>query len=133
MEKKVIGIDVGGTNLRGALVGADGKITKRMKVASGAEQGIETVIGVGQYIIDETDHTAELEVVVRDEYQGQGIGRELIAHLTHIARRNGLHGFTAEVLMDNRSMLHLFESAGFIVEKRLEGGMYELKMSFRDG
>ncbi|HKQ31940.1 MAG TPA: ROK family protein, partial [Thermodesulfobacteriota bacterium] len=44
MEKKVIGIDVGGTNLRGALVGADGKIKKRMKIASGADLGIETVI-----------------------------------------------------------------------------------------
>jgi hypothetical protein len=44
MEKKVIGIDVGGTNLRGALVGADGKIAKRMKIASGADLGIETVI-----------------------------------------------------------------------------------------
>ena len=44
MNKTVIGIDVGGTNLRGALVSEDGKITKRMKVASGADHGIETVI-----------------------------------------------------------------------------------------
>ena len=44
MEKRVIGIDVGGTNLRGALVGPDGKIINRMKVASDADQGIEAVI-----------------------------------------------------------------------------------------
>jgi len=44
MGKKVIGIDVGGTNLRGALVGEDGKIAKRMKVASEAHLGIEAVI-----------------------------------------------------------------------------------------
>lgn len=44
MDKRVIGIDVGGTNLRGALVGEDGKITKRMKVASEAHLGIEAVI-----------------------------------------------------------------------------------------
>jgi glucokinase len=44
MEKKVIGIDVGGTNLRGALVGPDGKIINRMKIASDADQGIEAVI-----------------------------------------------------------------------------------------
>ena len=44
MEKRVIGIDVGGTNLRGALVGPDGKIIKRMKIASQADQGIEAVI-----------------------------------------------------------------------------------------
>ncbi len=44
MGNKVIGIDVGGTNLRGALVDADGKIINRMKIASGAGQGIEAVI-----------------------------------------------------------------------------------------
>jgi hypothetical protein len=34
--------------------------------------------------------------------------------------------------MENRQMLQLFEKMGFIIEKRAEGGMYELKMSFRD-
>lgn len=44
MDKRVIGIDVGGTNLRGALVDSDGKIIKRLKIASQAEEGIEAVI-----------------------------------------------------------------------------------------
>jgi glucokinase len=44
MDKKVIGIDVGGTNLRGAVVSADGKILRRMKIASQADKGIEAVI-----------------------------------------------------------------------------------------
>jgi glucokinase len=44
MDKKVIGIDVGGTNLRGAVVSADGEILRRMKIASQADKGIEAVI-----------------------------------------------------------------------------------------
>lgn len=44
MEKRVIGIDVGGTNLRGALVDPDGKIINRMKIASDADKGIDAVI-----------------------------------------------------------------------------------------
>jgi len=44
MEKRVIGIDVGGTNLRGALVTTDGKIINRMKIASDADKGIDAVI-----------------------------------------------------------------------------------------
>ncbi len=44
MEKRVIGIDVGGTNLRGALVSTDGKIINRMKIASDADKGIDAVI-----------------------------------------------------------------------------------------
>jgi GNAT superfamily N-acetyltransferase len=96
------------------------------------EESQETVIGVGQYIIDESTHTAEVAVVVRDDYQDKGVGRELLTYLTYLARREGLHGFTAEVLMENMPMLHLFESMGFVMEKRSEEGMYELKMSFRD-
>ncbi len=44
MEKRVIGIDVGGTNLRGALVSREGKIIRRMKIASEAHVGIDAVI-----------------------------------------------------------------------------------------
>jgi len=47
-----------------------------------------------------------------------------------LAKRNGLLGFTAQVLMDNKPMLRLFEKLGFVIEKKLEGGVWELKMSF---
>jgi ribosomal protein S18 acetylase RimI-like enzyme len=40
-------------------------------------------------------------------------------------------GFTAEVLVENRPMLHLFEKMGFDIQKRSEQGVYELKMAFR--
>jgi GNAT superfamily N-acetyltransferase len=70
--------------------------------------------------------------VVRDDYQNIGIGTELLAYLTYLAKRQGLLGFTAEVLLENRPMLHLFENMGFDIEKRSEEGVYELKMGFRD-
>jgi glucokinase len=44
MDKRVIGIDVGGTNLRGALVTPEGRILKRMKINSEAHKGIEAVV-----------------------------------------------------------------------------------------
>ena len=44
MADKVIGIDIGGTNLRGAVVNENGDILKRMKIASQADQGIDKVI-----------------------------------------------------------------------------------------
>jgi hypothetical protein len=56
----------------------------------------------------------------------------LLSYVTYLARKSGLLGFTAAVLMENRHMLQLFESMGFIIEKRAEGGVYELTMSFRD-
>jgi RimJ/RimL family protein N-acetyltransferase len=98
-----------------------------------AENGNDVIVGMGQYFIDEETHTAEVAFVVRDDHQGQGIGAELIRYLTLLAKKSGLHGFVAEVLMDNKPMLQLFQQMGFIIEQRAEAGMYELKMSFREG
>lgn len=92
----------------------------------------EMILGMAQYLIDTTKHTAEVAFVVRDDYQNNGIGTELLSYITYIAKKNGLHGFTAALLMENKHMLHLLENAGFNIEKKSEGGMYELKMSFRD-
>jgi RimJ/RimL family protein N-acetyltransferase len=106
--------------------------TKEMVILAVIEkEGKEEIVGLGQYFIDENSHTAEVAFVVRDDYQRKGIGAELLSYLTFLAKKNGLLGFTAEVLMDNRQMLHLFEKMGFAVEKRREAGAYELSMSFR--
>lgn len=92
----------------------------------------EVLAGVGQYSINEGTHNAEVAFVVRDEYQNQGIGTELLAYLTQLAKRQGLHGFTAEVLSENKPMMHVFEQAGFDIERSVSSGVYELTMSFRD-
>lgn len=91
----------------------------------------EEIAGMGQYYIDENTHTAEVAFVVRDDYQQQGIGAELLTYLVFLAKKQGLHGFTASVLMDNKPMMILFKRTGFVVEQRPEAGVYELKMSLR--
>ncbi|MBN1217495.1 MAG: GNAT family N-acetyltransferase [Anaerolineae bacterium] len=105
--------------------------TDMVIVAILEEEGKETLVGVGQYGVHGETHTAEAAFAVRDDYQGLGIGKELVAYLTYLAQRQGLLGFTAEVLQENRHMLHLFETAGFDLEKRIEEGVYQLKMMFR--
>jgi len=90
----------------------------------------EEVVGVGQYSPNRDMHMAEVALVVRDVYQEKGVGRELLSYLTYLAKRQGLLGFTAEVLFDNRSMLRLFERMGFDIEKTRDEGVYELKMRF---
>lgn len=106
--------------------------TKQMVILAVLERDEkEDLVGLGQYGIAENAHTAEVAFVVRDEYQNQGIGQALLAYLTHLARRGGLLGFTAEVLADNVAMLRLFESMGFDTQKRNEAGVYELRMAFR--
>ncbi len=92
--------------------------------------GIRTVAGVAQYGIEPESHTAEVALVVRDDFQHQGIGTELLTYVTLLAKREGLLGFRAEVLVENQTMMHLFEAAGFSIEKKRGAGVYELRMLF---
>jgi RimJ/RimL family protein N-acetyltransferase len=91
----------------------------------------EEIIGVGRYYIDKNTHTAEAAFVVRDDFQKKGIGTELLKYLTYLAQKQGLLGFTAEVLVDNKPMLHVFQKMGFDIQKSISAGVFELKMMFR--
>jgi acyl-CoA hydrolase/GNAT superfamily N-acetyltransferase len=96
------------------------------------ESGKETIIGIGQYSINRDMHTADIALAIRDEYQSQGLGTELIKYLTYLAKRKGLLGFTAEVLMGNQPVFKLFDKMGFDVHKKNESGVYEMKLLFKD-
>ena len=69
-------------------------------------------------------------LVVRDDFQNLGIGHEVLSYLTLLARKQGLLGFTAEVLVENTAMLHLFEKQGFDIQKRSAECVFELQMMF---
>jgi acyl-CoA hydrolase/GNAT superfamily N-acetyltransferase len=92
---------------------------------------VEEIVAVGQYGIDEKSHTAEVALVVRDDCQNTGVGTTLLNYLTELAQKEGLLGFTAEVLIENVPMLHLFEKMGFDIQRRTAEGVIELRLGFR--
>ena len=107
--------------------------TKEMVINAVIKDGNREVIaGMGQYIIQETTMTAEVAFIVKDGFQNRGIGTELLTFLTYLARRQGLAAFTAEVLFENKPMLHVFEKSDFIIEKRGVEGVYEMRLDFRE-
>jgi acyl-CoA hydrolase/GNAT superfamily N-acetyltransferase len=107
--------------------------TKEMVILAILEQqGKEVITGVAQFRGNEGSHTAEVALMVQDEHQNQGVGTELLLHLTYIAKRQGLLGFSAEVLKANRIMLHLFEKMGFAIEKEAMPDLYNLRLGFRE-
>lgn len=101
-------------------------------VVVAGDQENQQIVAVGQYGIDEDTHTAEVAFAVRDDKQDRGIGFELLRYLTYLAKRHGLLGFTAEVLADNKPMMHVFEKGGFDMKKKNEGGVYELMLKFKE-
>ncbi len=105
--------------------------TKEMIVlATIVQDAKEIVIGMGQYKITEATRTAEAAMVVRDGYQGKGIGTALADQLVYLARRQGLVAFTADVFEDNTPMLKIFEKSGFDVDRKSEYGVNKMRMNF---
>ena len=85
------------------------------------DEGAGSVIaGGGRYIVVQPGE-AELAFVVVDEYQGRGIGRALMRHLSNIARAAGLRALIAELLPENIPMLELFKTSGLELSTRREG------------
>ncbi|OPY53163.1 MAG: hypothetical protein A4E49_01599 [Methanosaeta sp. PtaU1.Bin112] len=105
--------------------------SRKMEIlATIMEKEKEIIIGLGQYELNSDMHSAEVALVVSDRFQGLGIGRELLSYLVYLAKRQGLLGFTGEVLVENRAMVRLFEKMGFDTEKRGEEGVYLMRMWF---
>ena len=75
----------------------------------------EEIIAIGRYYLDQKSNFAEVAFVVHDGWQNKGIGSFLLKHLATIAKRNGISGFTAEVLRNNRAMQRVFQKSEFKV------------------
>ena len=105
--------------------------TKEMVLLATLEEDEKEVIaGMGQYVIDDKMHTADVAFIVRDSYQNKGIGTQLLASLILLAQRQGLLGLTADALVENAPMVHLFEKL-LDVKKTVDEGVYNLKMNYR--
>jgi acyl-CoA hydrolase/GNAT superfamily N-acetyltransferase len=104
--------------------------TQNMAIVIEAEPDGEEpkLIAVGRYHTDPATNYAETAFVVRDEWQGRGLGTILLQYLIEIAREQGVAGFTAEVLAENRPMQHVFHKSGLEVQSQLESGVYSLTM-----
>jgi len=91
---------------------------------------MERIIAEARYVRDANKPFADLAFIVDEKYQGYGIASFLFDLLIRIAREEGISGFTADVLADNKAMLKVFEKSPFPVKAVLAGGVYKLTIPF---
>ena len=91
------------------------------------EGGAERIVALASYVRLREPARAEVAFAVADELQRRGIGTRLLERLAARAAAAGIERFVAEVLADNRRMLHVFEHVGFEVTRELEGGEMEVE------
>jgi len=90
----------------------------------------EEIVAIGRYYLDPKSNRAEVAFIVRDNWQNKGIGKFLLRYLGTIARRNGIAGFTAEVLRENKAMQTVFYRSGYKVSSRLMDDVFSLELDF---
>ncbi len=72
------------------------------------------MVCVGRYL--SSGDAAEMALVVREDFQQNGIGRFLVSTLIKAAHKHGLKKITASIGRTNLSMLNIVRNSGFTVE-----------------
>jgi acetyltransferase len=75
--------------------------------------------------------SAELGLVVSDEWQGQGIGTVLADRMLQAAEDRGFGRFVVHVLCDNTVMRRLLKRVGHVVSSRTQSGVAEVTFTRR--
>jgi acyl-CoA synthetase (NDP forming)/GNAT superfamily N-acetyltransferase len=84
------------------------------------------VVGVASYDMNDATETAEIAVAVADGMHRHGIATLLLEHLVSIARQRHVRAFTAETLVENAAMLHVFADAGLPVRRHFSEGVVDV-------
>jgi len=90
----------------------------------------EEIIALGNYYLDPKTNRAEVAFVVHDKWQNKGIGTFLLQQLIRIAKRNGIRGFTAEVLAENKAMQAVFNKSNCKISTKFDGKVYSYILDF---
>ncbi len=70
-------------------------------------------VGIARYIRDPGDpKAAEIAVTIADDWQGRGLGTELLARLSDRARQAGIGRFTATTAYGNTAMARMLQNMG---------------------
>ena len=88
-------------------------------------------VGIARYVRDACDpQAAEIAVTVIDDWQGRGLGTELVAQLSDRARSEGIRRFTALVAAGNPAMAGLLRNVRADLVRREPGALqYEITLA----
>lgn len=87
--------------------------TVLVAVHTDPKTGTQRILAVARLSKLSDGRTAEIAALVTDDYQGRGLGTELLRRLVQAAPGQGIHRITAEMLRDNTLMQSLAKRLGF--------------------
>ncbi|HAO23288.1 MAG: acetyl-CoA hydrolase [Desulfobacteraceae bacterium IS3] len=92
-------------------------------------KGHKEIMAIASYMAAE-DNYAEVAFVVREDFQGMSVASHLLEVLESIAKKNSYAGFTALVLPENRTMVHVFKKRYPQAKTQIDDGGIQIRMTF---
>ncbi|UCC19359.1 MAG: 4-hydroxybutyrate CoA-transferase [Promethearchaeota archaeon] len=98
--------------------------TDMILVGEYSKNGEEQIIALGAFFKTLDPSIAELAFVVHRDWRGFGITKFLLNYLVQIGKELNYRSFTGSILLENKPMLHIINSSGYLLKlKRIEGGV----------
>jgi GNAT superfamily N-acetyltransferase len=97
------------------------------------EDGQEECVAVARYgCLRNYDYACEGSIVVRDDFQCAGIGRQLFDLLIQVAMAHGIQHMALLTHADNAGMIALVHGLGMPYKGRYSAGLYEMDVHLTD-
>lgn len=101
-------------------------------IATTKENGAEHIVAVVRFSrANPTDALAEIAMLVRDDFQNQGLGTYLTCKLTNIARSMGIQQFVASIIPENHQVLRVFEKLSLPIKQEKYIGETQVFVSLK--
>jgi len=84
------------------------------------ETGESEILGVGRMMKIFGTTEAEVAVLISDNWQNRGLGKELLGRLIMVGADEHLSRLTADILPDNRGVMRICEKLGFSLKHSLD-------------
>ncbi|MBK8900371.1 MAG: GNAT family N-acetyltransferase [Anaerolineaceae bacterium] len=85
----------------------------------------EVAVGAAR-IVWLSDSVAEVAMSVRDDRQGQGIGKRLLTMVLELAQITGAESIIGLIQNDNDPIWHLFDQLPYPIQRKIEGTESEI-------
>jgi acyl-CoA hydrolase/GNAT superfamily N-acetyltransferase len=82
------------------------------------------IVAIGQWVADPRGGMPEIAFQVRDDWQGNGLGKYLFNQLVKMSTNFGVSHFKADVLAGNKAMNKAFVNAGIPYTRSIDFGVY---------
>lgn len=96
-------------------IAAVGRIVRRRGPSAALLLGSKAGLPTGATDQGDRTSTADFGILVSDDWQGEGLGEELLSRILEYARDMRVERVTADILADNYAMQHIAEKLGFVL------------------